>query len=94
MSRTFLHPGHVRAFGALTTGQYENLTLWACRVNGEPTSAIVALFEEGDTVSVMPLFVAITEGMVLTDAEGRSRDGGGGGGPKIRARASRLTRPA
>ena len=76
---TAITPGHVRAFQAVTTQLYVEVTLASCRVNGEPGVAIVLMedAEEGK-VAVMPLFVAITSEMEIV-FEGESGDGGGGG---------------
>jgi hypothetical protein len=76
---TAIPPGHVRAFQAVTTQLYVEVTLASCRVNGEPGVAIV-LMEDADEgkVAVMPLFVAITSEMEIV-FEGESGDGGGGG---------------
>ena len=77
-------PGHVRAFHAITSQLYDNVTLWSCRINGEPGVAIVMVDHVGEgKVAVMPLFVAITETMELAfDDESQSEGGEGGGGPK------------
>lgn len=76
-------PGHVRAFQAVTTGIYGEVTLWSCHVNGEPGVALVLVDHAGEgKMAVMPLFVAITPSMeVAFEGEGGSR-GGGGGGPR------------
>ena len=62
---------HRSAFNALTSGEYTNFALFSCFANGEPTSAIVAVneTEDGD-VSIVPLFVALTSNLKLTDHEG------------------------
>jgi len=75
-------PGHVRAFQALRSPLYDNITLMSCWVNGEPGVAVVMVEEAGEgALAVMPLFVAITAGMELKfPDEGESS--GGGGGPK------------
>lgn len=73
---------HVRAFQAITSKLYDNVTLWSCRINGEPGVAIVMVDHVGeDKLAVMPPFVAITGGMEI-EFEGASRSSGGGGGPK------------
>lgn len=76
-------PGHVRAFQAVTSNMYDNITLWSCRINDEPGVAIVMVDHVGEgKVGVMPLFVAITETMKLDfDDEENISDGGSSGGP-------------
>ncbi len=76
-------PGHVRAFQAVTSNMYDNITLWSCRINDEPGVAIVMVDHVGEgKVGVMPLFVAITESMRLDfDDEESISDGGSSGGP-------------
>lgn len=76
-------PGHVRAFQAVTSQLYDNITLWSCRINGEPGVAIVMVEHVAEgKIGVMPLFVAITESMQLDfDDEEGSAGAGGGGGP-------------
>jgi len=69
---TNITPAHRDAFEALTNGDYDNLALFSCFVNGQPASAIVAITpdENGDTVNIQPLFVSLTPDMVLTDHDG------------------------
>ncbi|MBS0244636.1 MAG: hypothetical protein JSS20_20900 [Proteobacteria bacterium] len=70
-------PGHVRAFQAVTSQLYDNVTLWSCSINGEPGVAIVmAEPAERGAVRIMPLFVALTESMVV---EFDGEQGGSGG---------------
>jgi hypothetical protein len=80
MSASNITPGHVRAFQAVTSQIYGEVTLASCRINGEAGVAIVLLEHVGEgKVAIMPLFVAITSGMdVVFEGEGS----GGGGGPK------------
>ena len=64
---------HVSAFEALTSGQFENFALFSCFLNGEPAAAIVAIAppeREGEDYQVTPLFVSVTDAMVLTDHDG------------------------
>jgi hypothetical protein len=83
MRDSFITPGHVRAFQAVTSRLYDNITLWSCRINGEEGVAIVMLEHVGEgKIGVMPLFVAITSGMEITFEGGREDGAGGGGGPK------------
>ena len=79
---TNITPGHVRAFQAIRSPFYDNITLTSCTINGEPGVAIVMLEEAGEgQVAVMPLFVAITPGMKIV-FPGEDESAGGGGGPK------------
>lgn len=49
------HPGHVRAFQALRSPLYDNITLASCLINGEPGVAIVKIDEAGEgKIAVMP----------------------------------------
>jgi hypothetical protein len=41
MSTSFITPGHVRAFQAVTTQLYGEVTLASCLINGKPGVAIV-----------------------------------------------------
>jgi hypothetical protein len=81
MSTSFITPGHVRAFQAVTTQLYGEVTLASCRINGEPGVAIVLMEHVGEgKVAVIPLFVAITSKMEIAfEGEGAGGDGGGGG---------------
>ena len=40
MKDSYITPGHVRAFQAITSRLYDNITLWSCRINGEERSDI------------------------------------------------------
>jgi len=72
--------GHVRAFQAVRSHLYDNITLASCFVNKEPGVAIVMLDEAGEgAIAVMPLFVAITPGMKLMFPGGRESSDGDGG---------------
>jgi hypothetical protein len=82
MSASFITPGHVRAFQAVTSQMYGEVTLASCRINGEAGVAIVLMDHVGEgKVAVMPLFVAITPGMDVI-FEGEGEGSGSGGGPK------------
>jgi hypothetical protein len=72
-------PGHVRAFQAIRSPMFDNITMFSCFINGEPGVAVVMIDPVTDTqVAVMPLFVAITPGMnIQFPAEQRSSSGGG-----------------
>jgi hypothetical protein len=81
MKDSNITPGHVRAFQAVTSQLYDNVTLWSCRINGEPGVAVVMVDHVGEgKIAIMPLFVAITEKMEIEFAG--DEDSGGGGGPK------------
>jgi hypothetical protein len=81
MSVSNITPGHVRAFQAVTTQMYGEVTLASCRINGDPGVAIVLMEHVGEgKVAVMPLFVAITPNMDVA-FEGEGSGSGGGGGP-------------
>jgi hypothetical protein len=75
-------PGHVRAFQAIRSQLYDNITLASCTINGDPGVAIVMMEFAGEgKLAIMPLFVAITEKMEL-DFPGEHQSGSGdGGGP-------------
>ena len=61
MKDGFITPGHVRAFQAITSRLYDNITLWSCHINGEPGVAIVMVDQAGESsLAIMPLFVAVT----------------------------------
>jgi hypothetical protein len=82
MRDSFITPGHVRAFQAVTSRLYDNITLWSCRINGEAGVAIVMVDHAGEgSIAIMPLFVAVTPSMEIA-FEGARDVGGGGGGPK------------
>jgi hypothetical protein len=61
---------HQTHFKALISGEYSNFALFSCFVNGEPSAAIVAIEGEGEESKIHPIFVAVTEGMMLEDHEG------------------------
>lgn len=82
MTQSFITPGHVRAFQAVTTQLYGETSLASCTINGEPGVAIVLAEHVGEgKIGVMPLFVAITSGMDIRFV-GERESGGGGGGPE------------
>jgi hypothetical protein len=55
MSTSFITPGHVRAFQAVTTQLYGEVTLASCHINGEPGVAIVLVEHAGEgKFAVMP----------------------------------------
>jgi hypothetical protein len=86
MKDSFITPGHVRAFQAVTSRLYDSITLWSCRINGEAGVAIVMVDQAGDgSVAVMPLFVAITSKMDIQFAGEGGSEGGEGGPNSARA---------
>ena len=95
MSTSFITPGHVRAFQAVTTQLYGEVALASCRVNGEPGVAIVLIEHVGEgKLAVMPLFVAITKDMELA-FEGETGGDGGAGGPRREFKTNKdATRPS
>jgi hypothetical protein len=75
-------PGHVRAFQAIRSQLYDNITLASCTINGDPGVVIVMMEHAGEgKLAVMPLFVALTDGMDIR-FPGEEESSGGGGGPK------------
>ena len=71
-------------FAAMTSGKIPALGLFSCFVDGEPSTAIVLMEKEKVNGVVMykitPLYVRVTDGMVLTDHEGQVCDDTGGAG--------------
>ena len=70
---TNIRPEHISTFEALTSGEHDNFALFSCFLDGEPAVAIVAVMpprSDEDEYQITPLFVGITENMVLTDHEG------------------------
>lgn len=67
---TNIRPEHVSAFEALTSGEHSNFALFSCFIGGQPATAIVAVTTEGDDYQITPLFVSVTDDMVLTDHAG------------------------
>ena len=79
-STSNITPGHVRAFQAVTSGIYGEVSLFSCTINREPGVALVLVQDVGEAqIAVMPLFVAITESMDVEFDEEESGSGGGGG---------------
>jgi hypothetical protein len=63
----------VSAFEALTSGEHDNFALFSCFLDGEHAVAIVAVRPtkpEDDEYQITPLFVGVTESMVLIDHDG------------------------
>jgi hypothetical protein len=96
MSTSFITPGQVRAFQAVTTQMYGEVSLASCLINGKPGVALVLIVYAGEsTVAVMPLFVAITDDMDIVFENATGDGGGEGGGPKRGFKAAReVTKPA
>ena len=67
---------HREAFNALLSGQYANFALLSCFVNGKPAAAIVSLApDDEDGYLITPMFVSVTETMILTDHDGTEPGG-------------------
>ena len=96
MSTSFITPGHVRAFQAVTTQLYGEATLASCLINGKPGVAIVLMEHVGEgKVGVMPLFVAITPEMdIAFEGEFGSGSGEGVGPRRGFDSAKDITRPS
>jgi hypothetical protein len=75
---TNITASHREAFEALRDASFQNFALFSCFVNGQPASAIVAVVQNGGEYEITPLFVSVTDAMVLTDHDGRvpGPDGG------------------
>ena len=70
---TNIRPDHISAFEALTSGEHSNFALFSCFIGGLPAAAIFAVSPpacEGDDYQITPLFVSVTDDMVLTDHAG------------------------
>ena len=68
---THITSHHMETFNALTSGECANFALFSCFVDGTPAAAIVAVNFDGEDYNVQPLFVSVTDTMILTDHEGR-----------------------
>ena len=69
---TNIHQEHISVVEALTSGEHDNFALFSCFLDGEPAVAIVAVMppdSDEDDYQITPLFVGVTENMVLTDHE-------------------------
>jgi hypothetical protein len=69
-TRTNIAPWHRRAFNTLSGAHAGNFALFSCFVNGEPTAAIVKIDRHDRDYIIRPIFVAVTDGMTLTDHDG------------------------
>ncbi|MDP7152615.1 MAG: hypothetical protein QGI70_16805 [Paracoccaceae bacterium] len=70
---TNIRPEHISAFEALISGEHDNFALFSCFLDGSPAVAIVAVTppeSDEDEYQITPLFVGVTESMVLTDHDG------------------------
>lgn len=70
---TNITAAHKSHFQAMTSGEYDNFALFSCFVNGEPASAICAIVPDDEAeggVIIQPLFVSVTDSMILTDHDG------------------------
>lgn len=72
---THITEHHISAFKALTSGQYANFALFSCHVNGQPAAAIVAVTRDAEEFTITPLFVSVTDDMILSDHEGNLAGG-------------------
>lgn len=75
---TNITAAHRRAFEALRDASFQNFALFSCFVNGQPASAIVTITQDGNEYAITPLFVSVTEEMVLTDHDGCHAAGNSG----------------
>ena len=93
MSASFITPGHVPAYQAVTSRIYGETSLMSCRINGEPGVAIVLTDMVGEgKMAVMPLFVALTESMQLEFVDEAGSSSGGGRRPT--SAKQEVTQPA
>lgn len=67
---THITDQHRHVFEAITSGNYSNFALFSCFVDGEPAVAIVTVNEDGPGYVIQPLFVSVTDKMVVTDHDG------------------------
>jgi hypothetical protein len=89
---------HTRSCPCLSGGHdalYGEVTLASCLINGKPGVAIVLVDNVGEgKLTVMPLFIAITEDMDIA-FEGEGGGSGEGGGPRRGFNAGKdITRPS
>ncbi|MFK7881436.1 hypothetical protein [Roseobacter sp.] len=66
---------HISAYEALTSGEHDYFALFSCFLNGEPAAAIVAVKpsdEHCGEYQITPLFVSVTNAMVLTDHDDKA----------------------
>jgi hypothetical protein len=67
-----IQPGHELAFYWLRHDQTGSYGLVSCHVNGQPSALVVAARGRHDSkkIGIMPLFVALTPNMRITDLDG------------------------
>jgi len=68
---TNITQAHREAFEALRDSAFENFALFSCFVDGKPAAAIVAINQAGGDYCITPLFVSVTDEMVLVDHDGQ-----------------------
>jgi hypothetical protein len=68
---TNITQAHRKVFEALRDVSFDNFALFSCFVDGQPAAAIVAVNQDGGNYAITPLFVSITNNMVLADHDGR-----------------------
>jgi hypothetical protein len=59
-----------KLFNAITSGEYKNFVLVSCFLNGEPTVAIASVTRDGEDYNIQPLYVRVSDDMVITDHDG------------------------
>lgn len=69
--KTNITKQHREQFNALTSGKFDNFCLFSCFLNGKPTASICAVTKDGEEFIITPMFVAVTDDMVLMDHDGR-----------------------
>jgi hypothetical protein len=75
---TNITQAHREAFEALRDGSFGNFALFSCFVDGRPAAAIVTINQDcAEYNNITPLFVSVTDAMVLTDHDGQPAKGGG-----------------
>lgn len=71
---------------ALPYGAYGNVALLPCLVDGHPAAAIIAANRQGETFTLTPPFVSVTDAMVLADNYVQAPAGRGSSGRLRRSR--------
>lgn len=60
-------------FDAITSGEYNNIALVSCFINGEPGAAICTVNTgDGEGYVITPLFVSVTPGMQIINHDGEA----------------------
>jgi len=63
-------------FNAMVSGKFDNFALFSCFLDGKPATAIVTVNKDDDgQFIIVPLYVAVTPDMVLTDHDGTPTGG-------------------